>query len=226
MTRRATSPRFATRIFPITCRPSRGLRRSLGPDAEERLVILDTLRVLGQDLDYLTRDVRWYLVHQLHGLDDAQWLPCPYVVADFGVGFSPRRRSPVESSYHRRTHHVQAPVAFRRTLDGKFRLGDRRDLYTRRDLRPGLRRSRGPGHSFGPGLHGNLQLPLPDPDLADPALGQKLDEPADVFKRQRLPLGSRLTVAHRMLSLDTGPDCNLERPSWGALGGRGKSQFS
>src|ERR687885_366181 len=112
MTRRATSPRFATRTLPITSRFAPGSREKydsrsfFGPDAEERLVVLHAPGVLGQDLDHLPRNLR--------GRD----------------------------------------VRYGRELDGGSRVG------------------------FGLGLHGNLQLPLPDPDLADPAPGQKLDEPA------------------------------------------------
>src|SRR5919112_6271122 len=113
MTRRATSPRFATSILPITVRrPSP--RLTLGPDAEERLVVLHTLRVLDQHLHHLARDIREDLVHQLHRLDDAQSLSDPHVIPDLDVKFLSWRRRSVKGPDYRRTHQMQAPVALRR----------------------------------------------------------------------------------------------------------------
>src|SRR3712207_5586966 len=110
MTRRATSPRFATRTLEITSfvlRQDTGgsietsSRLTLGPDAEERLVVLHTLRVLDQNLHHLARDVREDLVHQLHRLDDAQSLSNPNVVPDLDVIFLSWRGRPVKGPDHR-----------------------------------------------------------------------------------------------------------------------------
>src|SRR5919112_6623185 len=143
MTRRATSPRFATSILPITVRrPSP--RLTLGPDAEERLIVLHALRILDQYLYHLARDVRENLVHQLHRLDDAQSLPDPDVIPDLDVILLPRRRRPVKGPDYRRTHQVQAPVALRRARL-RYGLRGRRDSW----LRDHRRGSRGLGESPG-----------------------------------------------------------------------------
>src|SRR3954470_14486507 len=63
--RRAISPRFAIRIF--SNMPS--------ADDEQRLAVLDGLAVLDQHRLHYSRGVRFNLVHQLHGLDDADCLP-------------------------------------------------------------------------------------------------------------------------------------------------------
>src|SRR5262249_43903855 len=66
MTRRAISPRLATRTFLNMT----ALRCALGGlDAEKRLPELHRLAVLDQDLGHLPRLVRLDLVHQLHRLD-------------------------------------------------------------------------------------------------------------------------------------------------------------
>src|SRR5919199_6062644 len=206
MTRRATSPRFATRTLLITAYGA----LTFGPDAEKRLVVLHAAGVLGQDLDHLARNVRGDLVHQLHRLDDAQRLPLPDAVPHLDVRLLPRRRRPVERPHHRRTHHVQAPVPLRRTIRLGFGL---RPGCARRRVRHGGGLDGGSGEGLGPRPHGDLQLPLPDPDLADPALSQKLDEPADVVEGQRLPRRARRSTAVRSiiiyhtLSFATGPDC-------------------
>src|ERR671938_28370 len=105
MTRRATSPRFATRTFPITAqKTSRGL--NFGADMEERLVVFHAAGVLDQNLDQLARNVCGDLVHQLHRLDDAQRLPRPDTITHLDIRLLVRRRHPVERPYYRRTHHV------------------------------------------------------------------------------------------------------------------------
>src|SRR5690348_12814999 len=82
MTRRAISPRLAISTFlntpsllappgPARGRPTRGLCRL---DAEERLAELHRLPVLHQDLGHTPRHLGLDLVHQLHGLDDAEHL--------------------------------------------------------------------------------------------------------------------------------------------------------
>src|SRR3954471_22045563 len=67
ITRSAISPRLAMRTFLNTV----GLRLF---DAEQWLAVLDVLAVLDQDVEQLAVDVRLDLVHQLHGLDDADHL--------------------------------------------------------------------------------------------------------------------------------------------------------
>src|ERR1700683_798787 len=78
MTRRAISPRLAIRIL-LNIRksyggPSSRLYRSLAPNHKQLLPILDGLTVGDQLLHDLTAHVRFDLVHQLHGLDNAQHL--------------------------------------------------------------------------------------------------------------------------------------------------------
>src|SRR6267142_1321428 len=82
MTRRAISPRFAIRIF-LNIPGAAVCRRTLavGPDAEESVPVLDGLPGLAVDLHHFPRDLGLDLVHELHGLDDAEDLPHPNMVA-------------------------------------------------------------------------------------------------------------------------------------------------
>src|SRR5262245_19829168 len=75
ITRRAISPRLATR----TLLNIRAL--ALLADPEQRLAVLHRLPVLAMDRDDFARHLGLDLVHELHGLDDAQHLPDPHAVA-------------------------------------------------------------------------------------------------------------------------------------------------
>ena len=77
MTRSAISPRLAMRTF----RNIFSSTQSQGPQSEERLAIFDRLSVRDQALDDLACCVRFDLVHQLHGFDDAEHLPVLNLVA-------------------------------------------------------------------------------------------------------------------------------------------------
>src|SRR5215203_1547910 len=87
-----------------------------GPEVEERLVVLDTPGVLGQDLDDFARDVGGDLVHQLHRLDDAEDLPRLDPVPYLDVGFLPGRRRPVKRPDQGRADRVQPVPLSRRKL--------------------------------------------------------------------------------------------------------------
>ena len=74
MTRRAISPRLATRIFwnmAVGCR----LLLPAGPDAEQRLAVLHRLPVFDDRREHFAAGVRLDFVHQLHGFHDAERLP-------------------------------------------------------------------------------------------------------------------------------------------------------
>src|SRR5262245_25115843 len=103
MTRRAISPRLATRTFLNMT----ALRRALGGlDAEKRLPELHRLAVLDQDLGHLPRLVRLDLVHQLHRLDDAEGLALPHHRAHLDERRLVRGGSPVEGPDEGRRHQM------------------------------------------------------------------------------------------------------------------------
>src|SRR5262245_25326727 len=75
MTLSAISPRFAMRIF-------LNIASASGPDGKQRLPVLDRLAALLVDLHELAGRLGLDLVHELHGLDDAEHLSDPDAVAD------------------------------------------------------------------------------------------------------------------------------------------------
>src|ERR1700694_5317683 len=92
MTRRAISPRLATRIFwniEVSCR----LLFAARANAKERLAVLHWLAVLHEDAQHFAADVRLDFVHELHGFHDAQRLPGVHVRADLQEGFRARAGS-------------------------------------------------------------------------------------------------------------------------------------
>src|ERR1700760_4139923 len=90
--RRAISPRFAMTTFSII----------VLFDDEQRLAEFDRLAVLrqhGRDPAFL---VRFYLVHHLHRLDDAQNLADLDLAADFDEGLGARRSGCIARAHHGR----------------------------------------------------------------------------------------------------------------------------
>src|SRR6185295_16127456 len=78
ITRSEISPRFAIRIL-----LNIGARRTAsGPDREERLPVLHGLPALVMDAHDLARHLGLDLVHELHGLDDAEDLADADAVSD------------------------------------------------------------------------------------------------------------------------------------------------
>src|SRR5712691_6436681 len=81
ITRSAISPRLAIRIFlNMPQRPRRGLSVVLA-DGEERVAVLHGLAVLAVHPHHLPGHFRFDLVHQLHGLHDAEDLADAHAVA-------------------------------------------------------------------------------------------------------------------------------------------------
>src|SRR5471032_2824104 len=101
MTRRAISPRLATRIFWNTSLPSARL------DVEELFPELHRLGVLRVDGDHRARDVRLDLVHELHRLDYAEGLALFDDVADLHESLGIRVRGAVERADDRRRDDVE-----------------------------------------------------------------------------------------------------------------------
>src|SRR6266849_9283305 len=88
MTRRAISPRLATRIFWNIEVRSR-LFLAARTNAKERLAIFHRLAVLHEDAQHFATDVRFDFVHELHGFHDAQRLPGFHIRADLQERFRP-----------------------------------------------------------------------------------------------------------------------------------------
>src|SRR5262245_52588135 len=76
---RAISPRLAIRIF-------LNISGGRDPDSEQHLPVLHRLAIADGDVDHLSGDLRLDLVHQLHGLDDAQDLSLLHDVAHLDEG--------------------------------------------------------------------------------------------------------------------------------------------
>src|SRR5512136_491024 len=106
MTRSAISPRLAIRTFlNIASGGGAAVAGSRGPDGEERVPVLDRLPVLGVDLHNLARHLGLDLVHQLHGLDDAEHLSHFDPVADVDERRAVRVGRAVERPHDRALHH-------------------------------------------------------------------------------------------------------------------------
>src|SRR5918994_4584994 len=98
ITRTATSPRFAikTRLNRIERPPEHGL------DLEQELPELDGVAVRDVDLADHSLEVGLDLVHQLHGLEDAERLADRDGRTLLDEGGCARRRRAVEGADHRR----------------------------------------------------------------------------------------------------------------------------
>src|SRR4051812_37601536 len=103
MTRRAISPRLATRIrwniVGMSPRAATG-SSSGGIDAEQDGAVLDRLRVLDTDLDDDAVALRLNLVEQFHGLDLADDGLRRHPGADLDVRLELRLLGPVEGADH------------------------------------------------------------------------------------------------------------------------------
>src|SRR3990167_828526 len=102
-TRTAISPRLATSAFLNTemTRWEGGRPRPPAPDlqrlqGEEGLAVLHRVTVLHQDRGDASPDLGLDLVHQLHGLDDADHRALLHQVSLLDEGLCAGRRSPVE----------------------------------------------------------------------------------------------------------------------------------
>src|SRR5689334_25369526 len=187
MIRRAISPRLAMRIF-----------RNMGsggpaasgrePDREELLAVLDGLavaRVHGEDL---ALDVRLDLVHQLHRLDDAEDLALRDALADLRERIRLGRRRTIERSDDRRRDHVDVRLRLRlllgRSRDGTRSGGKGGGAASR------LRRGRNRGDDRDLRARGAVPVDAQaetralDLEAAEPAVGDEVDELANLFQRE------------------------------------------
>src|SRR5216683_6420364 len=133
MTRRAISPRLATRIFlnmvrMWACGSARQASTGAGtpghagqprplfsrPDGKQFLSVLDGLAVGYELLDHFAGNIAFDFVHELHGLDDAQDLPDFNMIACFDEGRRPWRRRFVERAYNRGAHAMETLFGHRR----------------------------------------------------------------------------------------------------------------
>src|SRR3989304_9658727 len=110
MIRRALSPRLAIRTLEIM--------RS-GPDGEQPLPELDGLGVLGVPPHDRARGVGLDLVHELHGLHDAQHLALGDEVANLDVRIGPGPGRLVKRAHDRRGHERQSILVRLRCRGGR-----------------------------------------------------------------------------------------------------------
>src|SRR5687768_12550657 len=160
MTRSAISPRFAIRILlNISAR-----RPWSGPDREEGLAVLHGLPALVMDLHDLPRHLGLDLVHELHGLDDAQHLPDADAVSHAHEGRGVGIRRAVEGADDRALDHGEAGLGGRsRGRRRRWRsLGRARSGGGRGHLD---RRGNGGDHGQGSGMVGRAGTRLADPQL-------------------------------------------------------------
>src|SRR5262249_40905237 len=76
-------------------------------NGKQGLAVFDRLSVGDQHFDYFTGDVRLNLIHQLHGFNNAQNLPCRHLVSRFDERQGTRRRSLIKGAYDRGFYLVQ-----------------------------------------------------------------------------------------------------------------------
>src|SRR4051812_12362461 len=184
MTRTAISPRFATRtrLNGIQGAPCERL------ELEEHLAELDRLRVVDVDLSHDRLEVGLHLVHQLHGLEDAERLPRTDDVALLDERRRSRLGSPVERPDHRR---LDTDDAVRRLRDRRRpRLGQRErragDGRRRQRVR---RRADGDAHAV-----------LFDRELADARFLHDADDLADALGTLLVDAVELVVVAARTVA--------------------------
>src|SRR5437764_1256339 len=85
-----------------------GTELAIGIDPEERLPVLDGLRVGGENLGHDSRDLGLDLVHDLHRLDDAEYLPFRDARTHRDVRLGARLGRGIEGPYHGRLDVVAA----------------------------------------------------------------------------------------------------------------------
>src|ERR1700751_4781277 len=89
MTRRAISPRLATRIF-WNISQARRLPLAAWANPEQRLAVLHRLSVLREDPQHFTADFGLDFIHQFHRFHDAKRLALVHVRTDLDEGFRAR----------------------------------------------------------------------------------------------------------------------------------------
>src|SRR5579859_4493367 len=98
ITRRAISPRLATKIF---LNIGWKLLFAARPDAEQRLPIFHGLPVICEYPQHFPTDIRLNLVHQLHRFHNAERLTSVHVPAHFHKRFRAGARRAVERPHDR-----------------------------------------------------------------------------------------------------------------------------
>src|SRR5450432_5816 len=101
MTRRAISPRLATRIFWNMAVEGARLLLPAGSDAEKRLPVLHRLPVFHVHANHFSAGVRLDFVHQLHGFHDAERLPAFHVPTHLHKRLRARARRAIKSPHNR-----------------------------------------------------------------------------------------------------------------------------
>src|SRR4051794_27840302 len=187
ITRTAISPRFATSTREnISGGPLDPERPAVGRlELEQKLAVLDGIRVRDVDSAYDPFDLGLHGVHQLHRLEDAQRLPLGHGVALLHERRLARRGRVVERADHRALDTPE-PIARRRNR-GLVELAGRR-AHDRSD---------GVGGLLGGAAHADAHAVLLDGDLVDARLLHDLDDRAD-------PLLATLLEALRTGRLGTG----------------------
>ncbi len=109
---------------------------------EERLAVFDRLAIGDQTLDDFPGCIRFDLVHELHGLDDAEHLAVLNLVPNLDKGRGTRRRRLVKRAHDRRLDDVQRLLLFGRSVRRSSRRSGRHGMNA---VRAGGAARAGPG---------------------------------------------------------------------------------
>src|ERR1700679_3241633 len=128
MTRSAISPRLAMSNFRNIGFNARPSACSAEPHGEERLAVFDRLAIGDKGLYHFSGRVCFYLIHQLHGLDDAEHLPVLNLIANLDESSGAGRRRLVKRAHDGRLYDMQR-LLLGDGIGGRSRRSGRHRVY-------------------------------------------------------------------------------------------------